>query len=255
MPDTKGLPLDVTVAGIPGPLPSLKVTGVGETPVDVLGPDGEVFARVGRKGTQVNVHSPVWVPTAQAANRDLLDSVVDPSAKPEFVTASRAQDLIWPDPRILPKRLAAGAAEPGDKAKWTLPIVVAGKRVTLRGTTVLAEVKPEFTPAPVESAEPVQTTPPADAAASATPKGGATAIVIGGIAAAVCVLAAGALVVRRAAALSLNPGLNEEGRHGAAPLRSPPFRPASTDDAGPAPAAPGRFGRTVRHRVRLRLLR
>ena len=171
------------------------------------------------------MHSPVWVPTAQAANRDLLASVVDPSAKPEFVTASRAQNLIWPDPRILPKRLASGAAETGDKAKWTLPIVVAGKRVTLRGTTVLAEVKPEFTPAPVESAEPVQTTPPADAAASATPKGGATAIVIGGIAAAVCVLAAGALVVRRAPRLSLNPGLNEEGRHGpplSVPLPSDP---------------------------------
>ncbi len=196
-PDTKDLPLDVTVAGIPGPLPSLKVTGVGETPVDVLGLDGEVFARIRRQGTQVNVHSPVWVPTAQAANRDLLASVVDPSAKPEFVTASRAQDLIWPDPRILPRRLSAGDAEPGDKATWTLPIVVAGKRVTVRGTTVLAEVKPEFTPAPVESAEPVQTTPPADAAASATPKGGATAIVIGGIAAAVCVLAAGAIVIRR----------------------------------------------------------
>lgn len=190
-PDVKGLPPDVTVSGVPGPMPSLRVASSGATRVSVLGPDGEVFARIGAEGAEVNVRSTVWVPTAQAANRNLLESVVDPSAKPQFVTAGRSQDLIWPDPRILPRRLAKGAAEPGDAAKWSVPLRVGGKRVTITGTTVVAAPKEELAPAPAQTAQ------PAEVAATEAPKGGGTAIVIGVIAAAVCVVAAGALIVRR----------------------------------------------------------
>ena len=190
-PDAKGLPPGVTVSGVPGPMPSLGVASSGDARVSVLGPDGEVFARIGAEGAEVNVRSTIWVPTAQAANRDLLESVIDPSAKPQFVTARRSQDMIWPDPRILPRRLATGAAEPGDAAEWTVPLLVGGKRVTVRGTTVVAAPKVEATPAPVPTAQPTEV------AAAEAVKSGSTVIILGAIAAAVAVLAAGALVVRR----------------------------------------------------------
>ena len=133
-------PDGVTVTGINKPN-SVQLVNGGDSPVSVLGPDGEVFARIGPDGTSVNVHSPAWLATAQYQNRDLLTSVIDPEAKPEFLLLSQQAELIWPDPRLAPRgslvEEVSGLREPVEVGTWSIPVVTGGKRESIGGATLL----------------------------------------------------------------------------------------------------------------------
>ena len=68
---------------------SLRLSNTGRRPVEIIGPDRELFGRVGPDGAEVNQRSPVWVPTAQYANRYLADPVIDPGARPRMTVLRR----------------------------------------------------------------------------------------------------------------------------------------------------------------------
>jgi hypothetical protein len=190
-PATAGLPAGVTVTGISGPLPSIKVANDGRKPVTVLAPGGEPFARIGHNGTKINVRSSVWVPTAQTGNRSLLDSVIDPSAQPKFELVSPTADLIWPDPRVVPTPAQVNA---GKGSKWTFPLETAdGKRVTVSGSTKLVAAKPEPSP----SSTPVAAATATAAGADSGGGSGSTTAILLGAAAGIVLLAGVALVARR----------------------------------------------------------
>ncbi len=130
--DAVTVPDGVEVVGVSQPLAALTVRPSGEGPVEVLGPDGELFARIGAFA-QVNRRSPVWAAVAQAANRDLLGAVLDPAAVPELVDFAPTAQLTWPDPRVLP---APGETE----ARWSVPIRVSGQVHLVEGRTRFVEV-------------------------------------------------------------------------------------------------------------------
>ncbi|MBI5105880.1 MAG: hypothetical protein HZB46_13030 [Solirubrobacterales bacterium] len=180
------------VAGVGQPALALSLRATGGRTVAVRGPDGELFARVGPKGAEVNVRSPAWAPTAQYRNRDLLGSVADPDAPPKMVLISPEPRLVWPDPRLLPaKALPAKATGEQEVARWSIPVSSGGASATLRGTTVLAVAKPEPLPAAQASTS---------ARAPAGDDGGTDwlPIVLGGVAA--LAVLGGALVLVRARA-------------------------------------------------------
>jgi hypothetical protein len=142
--DSKTLAPGVSVSAIDRPAPSLLLRNEGGKTVSVLGPDGEVFARLGPGGDEVNVHSALWVPTAQYGNRDLLSSVVDPGSRPTFVLFGRGRELIWPDSRLLPRSVVPTSRTPAAGgvrvATWSVPAVIGGPgghRVSIRGSTFL----------------------------------------------------------------------------------------------------------------------
>ena len=187
-PDAAELPVGVTVKGIGSPLPALQVTSTVRR-VRVLGPDGEAFARIGPNGAEVNVRSSLWMPTAQARNQSLLDSVIDPKAEPKWVYANRSSDLIWPDPRTVPENRDPGSGL-GEVARWRVPLVVGGRRIALTGTTTLGAEKVE--------APPATPTPLATAATTEQSGGGSTmAITIGGVAALVLASGLALFLLRR----------------------------------------------------------
>jgi len=129
--DTPRLAAGVRVSAIDTPASALRVRNDRSTPIRVLGPDGEVFARIGPRGAEVNVHSSLWLATAQLRNRSLLESVIDPPAKPRFVLVGTEPELIWPDSRLRPRAPwpsehtgpSAGRREVA-LARWSVPIAI-----------------------------------------------------------------------------------------------------------------------------------
>jgi len=185
----------LTVTAIDAPTSAVRLRNEGATRVRVLGPDGEVFARIGPRGAEVNVRSSVWLATAQFRRRDLLETVIDPEAKPQFVLISSEPELIWPDPRLLADRplptVRAGEQTPVRVATWSIPVVLegGGGRVAIEGSTVLGP----------SAAEPGRTGVAADAAVAAAdddaPDDSWVLIVIG-LVAAVALFSGAALVLR-----------------------------------------------------------
>lgn len=141
--DGADLAAGVRVSTLDRPVPALRLRNDGGASVRVLGPDGELFARIGPRGAEVNTRSPVWIATAQLRNRDLLSSVIDPAARPQLVLVSPEPELIWPDPRLRPRAAvspAAGGAGRSAVASWSIPVVPAGARarpLSIEGTTVV----------------------------------------------------------------------------------------------------------------------
>ena len=188
------LPPRVQVSAVDQPVAALRLRNDGKAAVDVLGADGELFARIGPRGVEVNVRSPVWVATAQYRNRDFLDAVIDPEAKPRLLAISPAPELIWPDPRLAPRAPLPSAAPAGqlEVAKWTVGLRTAGvMQHAIEGSTLLVAA----------AAGAAKSAPPALGAARVTsgPAGdgaGGGLVVVLGLAAACTLLSGGALVLR-----------------------------------------------------------
>jgi len=172
----------VTVTAVDQPASALRLRNERPTPVSVLGPDGEVFARIGPRGAEVNVRSTAWQATAQYRARDLLSSVIDPGAKPDFLLIGSAPELIWPDPRLLPPEALSAYEEGrlGRLATWTVPVVVGGARRAISGTTLLTA-----------ASEPARAQPPRAAAPAA---GGGAESEGGGLRIAIAIVIGSALI-------------------------------------------------------------
>lgn len=185
-------PVDgVEVTAITRPGLALRITNDSERPVEVLGSEGELFARIGPRGTEVNLRSPTWALAAQSRNRSLLDDVFDPSAPPRMELISTSTELIWPDPRLTDfEEIPPSAGEdPVTLHEWSVPLRSAGgDRVPATGavTLVLAEEADE---------EPAVPEPPASAStgdgSDSTPR------TLGALALAVALLLAGRTLLRR----------------------------------------------------------
>lgn len=154
--DPEPLP-GVSVEAFSAPSLALRVTNASRRPVEIAGPGGETFGRIGPAGAQVNVRSPVWLPTAQYANRDLTEAVLDPRARPRLTLLRRSPALTWVDPRLAPARLppAPAAGEPAVAARsWRIALRSGNRTAAIAGTTRLAPPEPA-TDRPVRRPEPV----------------------------------------------------------------------------------------------------
>ncbi len=188
-PSRTGLPAGVHVSGLDRPVAALRLRNDGAAAVSVLGRDGELFASVGPGGTRVNVRSPLWVPTAQYRNRDLLHAVIDPGARPQLVLVSQDPELIWPDPRLVSQ-----GSPRSSSSTWAVALRTAGgRRLSIAGSTVVVARPAEGTSEPPPRGEigaERLVAGPADGG------GGGLAIALW-LAAASALLSGAALVVRR----------------------------------------------------------
>ncbi len=149
--DPEPLP-GVRVDAFSAPGLSLRATATGDRPVTVTGPGGELFGRVSARGSEVNVHSAAWLPTAQYANRDLSADVIDPRAQPRLIAYRREAALTWADPRLVPATLPPSPTAGAPAVivqRWRIPIRVGDRRGAITGTTRLAGPPPKAeTPSP-----------------------------------------------------------------------------------------------------------
>lgn len=201
--DARGLPAGTHLAVVERPVPALRLGNDASTPISVLDADGELFARIGPRGVEINVHSRAWLATAQFRNRDLLGTVIDRRAAPKLVLLSTTPELVWPDARLVPQAVPAAAAGPRPVAgpvrvaSWSIPVLVgdgSGARRVIAGTTF---VQPQ--PADTGSAPSRPTSAIASRGLQPSPNpddgGGGLGIVLL-IVAAGALLCGGALIVR-----------------------------------------------------------
>ena len=123
------------VSVLDGKMPALFLTAPGEPDVELLGVDGEPFARFGPAGAEVNDASPTWALTARRDGQFDTSAPVGADLDPRWRVVNPEPQLIWLEPRALPP------AEGRDHS-WSIPARWAGREVALDGRS-------EWVPAPV----------------------------------------------------------------------------------------------------------
>lgn len=129
----------VTLNVLPGPVPGLFVETSGNHDVTVVGEAGEPFARVTRRGAEVNLRSPTY----QADRRTRGERVpvsADPQAPPSWKRVADGPRFSW-----LEVRAAYDSEQPPDDVlarttptvvkEWTVPLEIDGERVEASGAT------------------------------------------------------------------------------------------------------------------------
>jgi hypothetical protein len=129
----------VRVGVVDGPVPAVSLVVEGGQRVVVLGEQGEPMARIGEDGSEFNLASPTWMPTA-AAGGDVPDGRVGAGAPPRWEVAGPGRALTWLEPRALypqgvPPAEVLERGAPTLLQEWVLPLEVDGERIELAGTT------------------------------------------------------------------------------------------------------------------------
>jgi hypothetical protein len=129
----------VSVTALPGLLPGLLLQNASSRTVTVLGDDGEPFARVGRRGVELNQRSPITVENMRQQG-ELSKVAVDSRAPPVWRRVKSQASLTWIEPRARyspeqPPDAVVQSPSPTRLRAWEIPLVVGDQRVAVRGTT------------------------------------------------------------------------------------------------------------------------
>lgn len=136
----KGVRVDV----LPGVVPALFARLDGARQIEIAGPGGEPFARLGPGGADVNEASPAWTLTAQSKGTFRPDESLNPAGPPQWRHVDDRPQLVWLESRTAP---AVRAPPNPDRAqvtrRWTIPVTVDGRPSPgLTGTTDWVPFKP-----------------------------------------------------------------------------------------------------------------
>lgn len=130
----------VKIQVVPSPtVPAIFVENLGAEPLVVLGRDGEPFARIGPKTTEVNLHSPTWAGIEQALGHD-PPAEADPAAPPQWQQVADAPRWSWPElraaaPKADPPAAVVKAGKTVTVRNWSIPYLVADRRASVDGVT------------------------------------------------------------------------------------------------------------------------
>src|SRR5205085_11991967 len=120
-------------------VPAVFVENLSAEPVLVLGRDGEPFARIGPKTTEVNVKSPAWAQIQQARGHD-PSAEADATAAPQWQEVADAPRWSWPEfraaaPKNNPPAAVVAAGKTVTVRTWSIPFVVGDRRSAVAGVT------------------------------------------------------------------------------------------------------------------------
>ncbi len=129
----------IQAAVLPGRMPGIFLLNAGARPVTVIGKEGEPFARIGPRGTEVNLHSPTHA-ADQAAKGRRNDVAADASATPRWRRVDSVNRYSWLDSRALYARQVPpdAIAQGGERKvlrKWSVPLELGARRAEIAGTT------------------------------------------------------------------------------------------------------------------------
>ena len=130
----------VKIQVLPSPtVPAIFVENLSAEPVVVLGRDGEPFARIGPKVTEVNARSPVWAEIQQARGHDPSDEA-DATAAPVWQEVSDTPRWSWPEfraaaPKSDPPRAIVERGKATTVKRWSIPYVIGDRRGAVEGVT------------------------------------------------------------------------------------------------------------------------
>ncbi len=120
-------------------VPAVFVENLGTDPVVVLGRDGEPFARIGPKITEVNLRSPTWAEIEQSLGHD-PPAEADPAAGPQWQAVSDTPRWSWPEfraaaPKADPPAAVVKAGKAVTVKNWSIPYLIADRRAAVDGVT------------------------------------------------------------------------------------------------------------------------
>ena len=129
----------VSVAALPDELPGMLLQNASPRTVTVMGGDEEPFARVGPRGVELNLRSPVAAQNLRPLG-ERSAVAVDPRARPVWRRVGSQPSLSWIEPRARyapeqPPDEVVRSTEPVRLRAWEIPLVAGTRRVTVRGTT------------------------------------------------------------------------------------------------------------------------
>ena len=129
----------VSVAALPGLLPGVFLQNASPRTVTVLGGEGEPFARVGRRGVELNLRSPITAENMRQQGEQ-FKVAVDPRSPPVWRRVRSQPSLTWIEPRAryAPEQPPDAIVQSGGPARlraWEIPLVAGERRVVVRGTT------------------------------------------------------------------------------------------------------------------------
>lgn len=139
----------VSTVIVPGGSQGILLTNDTATDVVVLGAQGEPFLRIGPGGSDANLRSPTWQ-SIQAAQGEATDVTPDPAAPPQWSQVSGQHVYAWVDPRPASTLRTSDLAlltRPAVVARWSIPLLVDGRRVDAAGTTTFVPSAAGSTPA------------------------------------------------------------------------------------------------------------
>lgn len=128
----------VQVQLLPGRLPGLFLTNTGPRPVTVIGRDGQPFARIGRRGVEVNLRSRTYVEDQLAKGRRRTLNVRE--GPPTWRRVSADTHYAWLDLRARysraapPEQVTDGTSE-RLLGRWQIPIEAGRRQIALKGKT------------------------------------------------------------------------------------------------------------------------
>ena len=140
----------VFVAMVPGPRPSLLVQNQSRRALLVRGRQGEPFARISRRGVQVNLKSPTHQED-QRSRGGSPDEIADPAAAPRWRRVEEAPSYLWFDSRAgyTPEEPPDEITERSSRTvlkRWEVPLESSAGPAVIRGTTSWMPRRRETTP-------------------------------------------------------------------------------------------------------------
>jgi hypothetical protein len=120
-------------------VPAVFVENLSAQPVVVLGKDGEPFARIGPKATEVNLRSPTWAEIQQARGHD-PSAEADAAAEPQWQEVSDTPRWSWPEfraaaPKSDPPAAVVAAGKTVTVRTWSIPYLIGDRRGAVDGVT------------------------------------------------------------------------------------------------------------------------
>ncbi len=129
----------VFVALVPGQQPALLVQNQGRRALTVKGRQGEPFARIGRRGVEVNLRSPTHREDQRIKGAP-LSGATDPAAPPRWRRVEEAPRYLWFDSRARyapgqPPDVIAEGRSRTVLARWAVGLESSAGPAVVRGTT------------------------------------------------------------------------------------------------------------------------
>jgi hypothetical protein len=120
-------------------VPAIFVENLSPDPVVVLGKDGEPFARIGPKVTEVNLKSPTWAGVQQALGHDPSDEA-DAAAAPTWSQVADTPRWSWLElraaaPKTDPPQAIVERAGATTVRTWSIPILIGDRKSAVEGIT------------------------------------------------------------------------------------------------------------------------
>ncbi len=113
--------------------PGLFVSYFGDTPMTLLGEQGEPFLRFSQEGVEANRHSQTWASVAQAGAPSFLETSEPTSVR--WARVSKGKSYGWIEPRASYSGPVEDTSSQAVVKRWQIPVLIGDSSTEIQGET------------------------------------------------------------------------------------------------------------------------